>query len=495
MKYFGTDGIRGTVGEWPLVPEFFLKLGQATGKVLKSRNDSTIIIGRDTRQSCIMLQNALCAGLLSSGISVYDVGVIPTSAISWLVSNIGGEAVEAGVVISASHNPVQENGIKFFDSFGKKLAENTEAEIENLILDDQFQPKLEKNLGRYVDGHSFQELYIQDLIKEHPSDFLSGLTIVVDCAHGAASFVAPDIFQRAGANVIAINASPTGLNINFNAGSEHVRRSPEKFSELFRQNQADFGLAFDGDADRVVFVDDEGTLIDGDHMLGFLSRYLDQQGILLERSIVTTSMRNEGLKQFVESKNLTLYETPVGDKYVVDKLMQLWERNTDEDKIGLGGEQAGHIILLDKEHIAGDGIRTALFVLSAYLKSQNTSLAKFAAGVGKTPQIIASAFVGNGDRFSKQELKVMETEMFEKHPGLVRVNLRYSGTEPLFRIMLESNNSYNVEELASIAIKISREAQQLAKQLNGFIDILNCTRGGTITVDSDRITVKQKSKE
>jgi phosphoglucosamine mutase len=482
MKFFGTDGIRGTVGEWPLVPEFFLKLGQATGKVLKSRNDSTIIIGRDTRQSCVMLQNALCAGLLSSGISVYDVGVIPTSAVSWLVSNIGGDAVEAGVVISASHNPVQENGIKFFDSFGKKLAESTEAEIENLILNDQFQPKTEKNLGRYVDGHSFQELYIQDLIKEHPSDFLSGLTIVVDCANGAASFVAPDIFQRAGANVIAVNASPTGLNINFNAGSEYVRRSPEKFSEIFRQNQADFGLAFDGDADRVVFVDEEGTLIDGDHMLGFLSRYLDQQGLLLERSIVTTSMRNEGLKLFIESRNLTLYETPVGDKYVVDKLMQLWNQSADKDKIGLGGEQAGHIILLDKEHIAGDGIRTALFVLNAYLKSQNASLAEFAAGVGKTPQIIASAYVGNGERYTKQELEAMGADILEKHPGIVRINLRYSGTEPLLRTMIESNNSHSEEELAKIAIEISHKAQKLANQLNGSIDILNCTRGGTLTV-------------
>ena len=482
MKFFGTDGIRGTVGEWPLVPEFFLRLGQATAKVLKTRNDSTIIIGRDTRQSCVMLQNALCAGLLNGGVSVYDVGVIPTSAVSWLVSSIGGEAVEAGVVISASHNPVRENGIKFFDSSGKKLAGKIEEEIESLILDDQFQPRAVNNIGRYIDGRSFQELYIQDLVKEHPSNFLSGLTIVLDCAHGAASFVAPDIFQRAGANVIAINASPTGLNINVNAGSEHVRRSPEKFSEIFRQNHANFGLAFDGDADRVVFVDEEGTLIDGDHMLGFLSRHLDQEGILLEGSIVTTSMRNEGLKHFIESKSLTLFETPVGDKYVVEKLMQLWEQNTDKNKIGLGGEQAGHIILLDNGHIAGDGIRTALFVLSAYLKSQNASLAEFAAGVGKTPQIIASAYVGNGERYSKEELDAIGSEILEKHPGIIRVNLRYSGTEPLLRTMIESNNSHSEEDLAEIAIKISHKAQLHANQLNGSIDILNCTRGGTIAV-------------
>jgi phosphoglucosamine mutase len=162
--------------------------------------------------------------------------------------------------------------------------------------------------------------------------------------------------------------------------------------------------------------------------------------------------------------------------------MQLWNQSADKDKIGLGGEQAGHIILLDKEHIAGDGIRTALFVLSAYLKSQNASLAEFAAGVGKTPQIIASAYVGNGERYTKQELEAMGADILEKHPGIVRINLRYSGTEPLLRTMIESNNSHSEEELAKIAIEISHKAQKLANQLNGSIDILNCTRGGTLTV-------------
>jgi phosphoglucosamine mutase len=311
MKYFGTDGIRGTIGDWPMVPEFFLRLGQAAGKVLKAEKNSTILIGRDTRQSGIMLQNALSAGLLSSNINVIDLGIIPTAAVSWLVSSIKSEA---GIVISASHNPVQENGIKFFDRFGQKLAEKIEQEIEELLLDKNFQPKPHSNTGRYVDGKSFQELYSQDLLKEHPSNFLAGLTIVIDCAHGAASYVAPDIFQRTGANIVAINASPTGLNINFNSGSEFIRRFPEKFHETIKQNGANFGLAFDGDADRVVFVDEDGTLIDGDHMLGFLSRYLGQRGLLLENSVVATTMRNEGLKRYVESANIQMYETPVGDK-------------------------------------------------------------------------------------------------------------------------------------------------------------------------------------
>lgn len=479
MKYFGTDGIRGIVGEWPLVPEFFLKLGQAAGKVLRAGKNSTILIGRDTRQSGVMLQNALCAGLLSSGINIIDMGVIPTAAISWLVSSI---KAEAGVVISASHNPVQENGMKFFNKFGQKLSESLENEIENLLLDEKFRPKPQGDLGRYVAGNSFHELYSQNLLREHPSNFLSGLTIVIDCAHGAASYIAPDIFQRTGANIIAINASPTGLNINFNAGSEYVRRSPDGFHKIIQQYEANFGLAFDGDADRVVFVDEGGTLIDGDYMLGFLSRYLDQRGILLERTIVTTSMRNEGLKRYIESSGMQIYETPVGDKYVTEKLLELWQSNSGKGKIGLGGEQAGHIILLDEEHTTGDGLRTALFVLNAYIESKSSSLAEFAAGVGKTPQIIASVYVGNGKRYIKQEIQFMEREILESHSELVRVNLRYSGTEPLFRIMLEANDSSTEDDLARIALEISRNVQELADQPNGFIDILNCTHGGSIKI-------------
>jgi len=477
MKLFGTDGIRGVVGEWPLTPEFFLKLGQAAGQTLGTASQTTFVIGRDTRQSAVMLQNALTAGLLSSNTSVIDVGVIPTSAISWLVPHI---QAEAGVVISASHNPVHENGIKFFGKTGQKLAEVMEECIEQLLFDPGFQPKPQKELGRYVDGGSFSELYSQDLLREHSSNFLAGLTIVVDCAHGAASYVAPAIFQRAGANVVAVNASPTGLNINFNAGSEYVRRSPEKFSALIEQHQANFGVAFDGDADRVIFVDEAGVLIDGDHMLGFLSRYLRGRGLLLKDSVVTTTMRNEGLKRFVEAAKLEMHETPVGDKYVVDKLLQLRDKGSQAGRIGLGGEQAGHIILLDEGHVTGDGIRTALFVLDAYRESGSQTLAEFAAGVEKLPQIIASAYVGNGTRLDKQELASMESELLERFPGLLRANLRYSGTEPLFRIMLESEKSHTEQDLAAIAAEISRKVQETANQPGGSLDILNCTRGGLL---------------
>jgi phosphoglucosamine mutase len=481
-QLFGTDGIRGGVGEWPLVPEFFLKLGQAAGKVLKTQPNASVVIGRDTRQSGVMLQNALSAGLLSCGINVIVLGVIPTTAVSWLVPQLNAEA---GAVISASHNPVRENGIKFFNRCGQKLSECVEEEIEKLLLDERFQPVPDENRGRVVDGCSFHEIYTQDLLKEHPAGFLRDLVVVVDCANGAASNVAPDIFQRAGARVIAINASPTGFNINVNAGSEYVRRCPERLDEVIQQVQANFGLAFDGDADRVVLVDEEGTLIDGDHILGFLSRYLAEHDALLGGSVVTTTMRNNGLRHYVESAGLELYETPVGDKYVSDKLMQLWNENSELGKIGLGGEQAGHIILLDKDHITGDGIRAGLFVLRAFLESHYVTLAAFATGVGKTPQIIASAYVGNTVRFDKQHLETMQKELLRCHRWLLRANLRYSGTEPLFRVMLESDHTHTEEDLAQLAAEISERAQKLANQVGAEIDILNCTRGGLLAVPEE----------
>ncbi len=479
IQLFGTDGIRGVVGEWPLVPEFFLKLGQAAGAVLKTQPNASVVIGRDTRQSGIMLQSALTAGLLSCGINVIDLGVIPTSAVSWLTPRL---SAEAGVVISASHNPVGENGIKFFNKNGQKLPEQLEAEIEKLLLNERFRPKPAESLGRVVDGCSFHEIYTQDLLKEHPAGFLKDIVIVLDCANGAAANVAPDIFQRAGARVVAINASPTGFNINVNGGSEYVRRCPERLSEVIQQVHANFGMAFDGDADRVVLVDEEGTLIDGDHILGFLSRHLKQHDALLGDAVVTTNMRNNGLKHFVEMDNLTLFETPVGDKYVSDKLMQLWNEGPTAGKIGLGGEQAGHIILLDQEHITGDGIRAGLFVLHAFIESHHPTLAAFATGVGKTPQIIASAYVGNVARYDKAQLEAMQKDLMAKNPWLLRVNMRYSGTEPLFRVMLEADHTHTEADLAHLAAEISESAQKLAGQTGAEIDILNCTRGGMLAV-------------
>jgi phosphoglucosamine mutase len=415
-------------------------------------------------------------------VDLIDVGVIPTAGIAWLLRRLG---LEAGAVISASHNPVEQNGIKFIDALGLKFNEALEAQIESLLDDEHFSSNLSSRmrLGHLTDGSSFHELYMEGLLDEHAPGFLGGIKLLVDCSNGAASAFAPQVFSRAGAEGIAIHSSPNGLNINHGCGSEFVRRSPWDMGKLIHQFNADFGLAFDGDADRVVFVDEDGNLIDGDHMLGFLARYLKQKYQLLADTVVTTQMRNSGLKTYLENSGFTIVETPVGDKYVVDKILALRQDFNSEGKFGLGGEQAGHIDIINDLFTTGDGIRTALYVLRAYLESGETTMNRFAASVGKTPQIIASAFVGNGKRFTRQVLFEMETSLKETNLGLERVNLRYSGTEPLFRVMIESDGQQTVQDLAKIAWVVCRQAQQYSKVQDGDIDILNCTNGGVITPD------------
>ncbi len=484
-RYFGTDGIRGTVGEPPLDPEFFLKLGRVVGAILNPRREHVrIIIGRDTRQSGQLLQHALTAGLLSSGADVIDCGVFPTAGIAWLIRRL---ALKAGAVLSASHNPAEQNGIKFIDAAGFKFPEAVEEKIEAMLLDEEPAKRmpLSTRLGQVIDGRSYQDLYIQSLIDEHPVDFLRGLTLLVDCSNGAASGFGPQVFSRAGAAVIAIHATPDGTNINAGCGSEFVRRAPWEMGKLIQHYRADFGLAFDGDADRVVFVDENGQLIDGDHMLGFLARYLERTGRLIGQTVVTTTMRNHGLKSFLEKSGIQVFETPVGDKYVVEKLVELRQQSPDQESFCLGGEQAGHIDILNNEFTTGDGIRTALFVMRAFIESGLPVLSQFAAGVGKTPQIIASAYVGAGRRYDRNRLAEMEALLHQDYPGLQRVNLRYSGTEPLLRAMLEANESMTELELARAAWIICRSAQQAAGVENGSIDILNCTNGGVIRPSDD----------
>lgn len=482
---FGTDGIRGVVGEWPMLPDFVLRLGQAAGSVIRDgQREATMVIGRDTRQSSAMLQEALDAGLMASGIHVIDLGIVPTPGVAWLVRQL---KADAGVVISASHNPADQNGIKFFDRSGRKLSEKMEDAIESLLplTPDQSLPPLEvhSRMGHVHNGEIFQELYQRSLLAEHPALNLDGVKVVMDCANGAASFIAPEVFSRLGMQVVAIHTSPNGLNINVDAGSEHVRRSLDEMNLLIRHHEARFGLAFDGDADRVVFVDEKGGLIDGDHMLGILARYFDQRGQLLARSVVATVMRNSGLKAWLEAAGIQMHETPVGDKYVTDKIFELRNAAVAENQVGVGGEQAGHILIVDGDHPTGDGIRTALYILRAFFESGAGSLAEFAAEVGKTPQIIASAYVGNGGRISRAELDATMEELLTSHAGLLRVNLRYSGTEPRFRAMLESDGRLSERELARIAVEICRQAQRVAGVGAAEIDILNVTRGGVLPVE------------
>jgi phosphoglucosamine mutase len=473
------------VGQWPMVPDFALHLGQAAGSVIRGdRREATVVIGRDTRQSGAMLQEALDAGLMSSGVHVIDLGVVPTPGVAWLVRHM---EADAGVVISASHNPADQNGIKFFNRDGRKLPDELENAIEARLpgaIDEPVSPaQVSARIGHVHNGEIFQELYQRSLLAEHPGLSLDGVKVVMDCANGAASFIAPEVFSRLGAQVVAIHASPNGLNINVDAGSEHVRRSLEEMNLLIQHHQARFGLAFDGDADRVVFVDERGGLIDGDHMLGMLARYFDARGLLLGRSVVTTVMRNSGLKRRLEAAGICMHETPVGDKYVTDKIFELRASEAQKDGVGVGGEQAGHVLIVDQDHPTGDGLRTALYILRALAESGAGSLAEFGAEVGKTPQIIASAYVGRGPRLERGVLEDMVAAALAQDPGILRLNLRYSGTEPSIRAMLESDGSLSEAALARVAVGICRKAQEFAGVGKAEIDILNTTQGGILLVE------------
>jgi phosphoglucosamine mutase len=483
-RLFGTDGMRATVGEWPMTPEFVLRLGWVAGTTLGgSARRAAIVVGRDTRQSGPMLQSALVSGLLASGVDVLDVDVMPTPGVAWAVKRLGAVA---GVVISASHNPMEQNGIKFFGPDGMKLKESLEEEIERKVdpqpNDPKFEFTLAKQQGRVMDSRSMHERYIEALLAEHADLRLDSMTIVIDCANGAASRFAPDLFARLGAQITPVNASPSGININADAGSEHIRQKPEKMGALVQSFNAQFGLAFDGDADRVIFVDNKGGVVDGDHMLGMLARYLDGRRILLTKTVVTTSMRNGGLKKFLEGNNLKVYETPVGDKYVVEKLVSMRNELTPPRMVGLGGEQSGHIILLSNDYTTGDGMRTALHVIKAFIDSGVSTFADSAASIGKTPQVIASADVGKGPRLDAPSLTALEQQTTAANPGLTRINLRYSGTEPKFRAMLESDGNPTEDGLAAIASELCRNVQKIAEIEDGAIEIQNCTRGGLLKV-------------
>ena len=478
--YFGTDGVRGTVGRSPLIPEFMIRLGYAAGVVLsqKAGSQPTFLIGRDTRQSGEMLQSALTSGLLASGATVVDLGVITTPGVAFMVQKL---SAQAGVVISASHNPVVENGIKFFDANALKLCEEIELEIE-AHLEMPMDLTSSSQLGRRVDGTEMRELYVDHLVDEHKDISLQGLKLVLDCANGAASWYAPEVFARMGAEVVVIHASPTGVNINEQAGSEHVRRKPEDLFALMRQYDANFGIVFDGDADRVIFVDEAGHLVDGDHMLAVLSDYFISQDRLLGGTVVSTTMRNGALVRYFSERGIRFIEMPVGDKYIMSELNKLREAENPASKIGLGGEQSGHIILMDDDHATGDGLRSAIYLIRAFLASGRETLADLAESINKYPQVIASAVVAEKiDLEQLQEVVRLRDDLKVSLPGLTRLNLRYSGTEPKVRLMMEADNRHTEEALAEKAFALCEAVQEATGTPAGsFLEVLNVTRGGLV---------------
>ncbi|MEQ4924105.1 phosphoglucosamine mutase [Proteus hauseri] len=431
-KYFGTDGIRGKVGDSPITPDFVLKLGWAAGKVLARHGSRKIIIGKDTRISGYMLESALEAGLAAAGLSASFTGPMPTPAVAYLTRTF---RAEAGIVISASHNPYYDNGIKFFSIDGTKLPDEVEEAIE-AEMEKPITCVESAELGRANRIVDAAGRYIEFCKGTFPNENnLNGLKVVVDCAHGATYHIAPNVFRELGAEVITIGCDPTGININDECGATDVRMLQKRVLE----EGADVGLAFDGDGDRIIMVDHQGFKVDGDQILYIIAREALRQG-QLRGGAVGTLMSNIGLEIALKQLGIPFVRAKVGDRYVLEKLQEKGWR--------LGAENSGHIILLDKT-TTGDGIVAGLQVLSAMVRNHMT-LHDLCSGMKLLPQILVNVrFTGSHDPLQTPEVQSVAKAVEEELAGKGRVLLRKSGTEPLIRVMVEGENEEQVTAMAN----------------------------------------------
>ena len=443
-KYFGTDGVRG-VANTELTCDLAYKLGRAGGYVLAQGKDKVkVIVGKDTRVSGDMLEAALVAGLMSVGCDVVTVGVIPTPGVAYLTKKY---EADCGVVISASHNPVEYNGIKFFNKDGYKLDDAVELEIEGYIDNIEkvdYHPVGEK-VGRKTFVHNAQRDYI-DYLKSIVNVDFKGLKVVLDCANGAAYKVAPTIFSELGANVVTINSEPDGNNINDKCGSTH----PEKLQEAVVKHKANLGLAYDGDADRLIAVDENGNIVDGDHIMVLSAIHLKNKGKLAQDTLVVTVMSNIGLTIAAKEHGINLATTAVGDRYVLEEM-----KNSGYN---LGGEQSGHMIFLDY-NTTGDGVLSSL-VLAQIVLEEGKNLSELAAVMTQYPQVLVNARIKNENKNKYMEYPEIkyEIERIEKLlDGCGRVLIRPSGTEPLVRVMLEGKEEGQIKELATNLANLIQE--------------------------------------
>jgi phosphoglucosamine mutase len=444
-KYFGTDGVRGRVGEYPITPQFVMHLGYAAGKVLATAEHSqgerpAVLIGKDTRISGYMLESALEAGLIAAGIDVYLAGPIPTPAVAYLTRAL---RLQAGVVISASHNPFEDNGIKFFSGNGAKLPDAVEIAIE-AGMDEPMQTNSSDSLGKAKRLDDAVGRYIEFCKSTFPCEMnLRGLKIVVDSAHGATYHIARHVFHELGADVVAIGAEPNGKNINDGYGAT----KPANLQKAVVEHKADLGIALDGDGDRLVMVDAAGKLYDGDQLLYVIAKHRHAEGTM-KGGVVGTLMTNLAFEHAMQHLDIPFARAKVGDRYVMELLQQKgWQ---------LGGENSGHIICLDK-HSTGDGIVSALQVLHALRMKQQT-LAQAAGDLHMYPQILINVRIAKKDDFTnhpKVKLAVSTAETLLNGKG--RVLLRPSGTEPLLRVMVEGEDGADVKLCAEKIAGVVRE--------------------------------------
>jgi len=430
-KYFGTDGVRGKVGTYPITPDFALKLGWAAGKVLASQGSRTVLIGKDTRISGYMLESALEAGLAAAGLTAAFTGPMPTPAVAYLTRTF---RLEAGIVISASHNPYYDNGIKFFSSQGTKLPDDIEEAIE-AMLDQPMDCVESADLGKASRISDAAGRYIEFCKSTFPAHLgLDGYKIVVDCANGATYHIAPNVLRELGAEVIEIGTDPNGININEKCGATDVQALQEKVLET----KADVGLAYDGDGDRIMMVDHLGNKVDGDQILFIIAREALRSG-QLKGGVVGTLMSNMSLEIALKMLGVPFVRANVGDRYVLEKMV--------EHSWTLGGENSGHIIIADK-NTTGDGIIASLAVLSAMVQHR-LSLNELASAVKLFPQVLINVrFAGGANPLESEAVKAVAADVEKRLEGKGRILLRKSGTEPLIRVMVECEDGVLAKQCA-----------------------------------------------
>ncbi len=445
-RLFGTDGVRGVANK-DLTNELAMKIGMAAAEILlKTSEDKrpTVMIGRDTRASGDMLEAALTAGFCSVGVNVLSVGVVPTPAIAYLVGKYG---CEAGVMISASHNPCEYNGIKIFQSTGYKLPDALEEEIETIILDtpDKIELKTGGDVGRRTYCKTAVEDYIEHVVSVCEVS-LEGLNIAIDTANGSASVCAKEIFTRLGAKCHMLSDTPNGVNINLNCGSTHM----EELSEFVKANKLDLGVAFDGDADRMLAVDENGEIVDGDKVIAICATQMKQENKLAKDTAVVTVMSNMGFFKFCENNGIKCAKTAVGDRYVLERMLK--------DGYNIGGEQSGHVIFLDYA-TTGDGELSAVKLLETVVKS-GTTLAQLSKVMTVYPQVLINVPVTpegkmkyNNDEYIISAVQEAEMELH----GDGRVLVRVSGTEPLVRVMLEGMDIEQITRLGNYIADVVKE--------------------------------------
>ncbi|MGI8884302.1 MAG: phosphoglucosamine mutase [Pyrinomonadaceae bacterium] len=442
-KLFGTDGMRGLAGAFPLDEATINKVGDSLAKQYaeKSGKPPRFVIGRDTRESGEWMEKAFCAGANSLGAECFSAGVMTTPGVAFLTNKFD---FDAGIVISASHNPYEDNGIKIFSPNGKKIDEATEKAIEKDIYNAQISAGGKESFCDDSNIAEFQNSYLQYLSDGFVNLSLENYKIVLDCANGAASLLAPQLFESFGAEVVPVNFQPDGRNINKDCGSLHLEHLQAKVSEA----GADFGAAFDGDADRALFVDEKGNLVDGDATLWIMANYLESHSNLNNHKVVATVMSNIGLEIAFKTKNIELLRTAVGDKYVLEKLI--------ETGASIGGEQSGHIIFPEKS-LVGDGMMTTLFLLQA-IREKGLAFSEMTQGFTQFPQILINVKVREKLPFETVPAIAEASKKIERElDGKGRLLLRYSGTENLARVMIEGENQTEIEAQANHLAEIIRQ--------------------------------------